>query len=184
MPYSNGILPGEIVNFLVSQRDLDTQGRFRVGDLANDVCDELCGYVTKQAVYAEFAYYRGKSARTIRYWSEVARIITHETRANFPDLSFAHFAFACQKRFVDTNRVYEVLEWASVNNASPDKLNHYYSQDNIGNGNVGNVRSIVYSSPSEFFTNVSIEIKKIASEIGVDKAIEYTVNLLTSLRGM
>ena len=85
----------------------DTAACFSAGDIVNDEwenairngwdkpCAERGGdYVTRKFVCASAGYYYGKSARTMRYYADVAGVVNSAIREEFGVLSFAHFAKA------------------------------------------------------------------------------------------
>lgn len=85
----------------------DTASCFSAGDIVNaewenairngwdKPCQERDGdYVTRRFICAAAGYYYGKSERTMRYYADIANIVSSDLRDEFHMLSFAHFAKA------------------------------------------------------------------------------------------
>lgn len=123
----NQIVSSDDQDFLISLRDTHTTIEWAVGDKANEIYEHpsIVG-VTRQQVYAAVGYYFGKPARTVRYYAETAKHISEEMREEYHNLPFGMFALAVRPQFRDAQQTREILEWASLNNASIDQTEYRF----------------------------------------------------------
>jgi hypothetical protein len=91
------IVPEDIQNELMSWRDVFTLGYFAIGDIANELTERSTAIglpVTNLDVHRAVGRFCGKSARTVRYYAEMANFFPVEVRQEFDMLPFTHFRFA------------------------------------------------------------------------------------------
>lgn len=108
LKYIRGMMPMDVQVELMAIADRRHADQWRIGDIANNVCDwgdDQIRFIAHQSVYMVVSEFLNNeiTPRTVRLYAETARFYSAETRSEFDVLPFSHFAFAKAAALGDYN---------------------------------------------------------------------------------
>ncbi len=93
-------IPEEYKNELLAIRDRTKNDSWRIGDITNEIIALIEASklpISKETIYMEVSKYCGRTARTVRYYANIAKFYPPDAREEFDVLSFEHFRVAANR---------------------------------------------------------------------------------------
>ncbi len=93
-------IPEEYKNELLAIRDRTKNDSWRIGDITNEIIALIEASklpISKETIYMEVSKYCGRTARTVRYYANIAKFYSPDKREEFDVLSFEHFRIAANR---------------------------------------------------------------------------------------